>query len=61
MTRSSHPTDSTVVMSRAGKFGYGPKRSLLGSSSRVVNVNDFGATGDGSSDDTEVRNKKIAK
>ena len=31
-----------------------PKRSALGSSSGMVSVNDFGALGDGSSDDTEV-------
>lgn len=54
--RSSHvqPTDFPVVMSRAGRFGYGPRRSALGSSNDLVNVKDFGAKGDGSSDDTKV-------
>ncbi|MQL85856.1 hypothetical protein Taro_018381 [Colocasia esculenta] len=48
----SHQSPPFHKMSRSGKFGYGPRRSLLASSTNVVNVNDYGAKGDGSSDDT---------
>ncbi|MQM14307.1 hypothetical protein Taro_047235 [Colocasia esculenta] len=54
-TEAATPSDSlSRVMSGARKLGHGPGRSLPSSSgNRVISVMDFGAKGDGSSDDTK--------
>lgn len=59
--KTSHPTGFSSRTSVAGKVGYWPRRALLASTSKVVNVNDYGAKGDGSSDDTKVSTCMLQK